>query len=201
MNAGLYKKIHNRKISTSTQPQSSVILLSQQRTSISFQQSSSDGVANNNIATELSSSPNHIYSEPTIEDPSAYLDPTLIRLDPEEEMTWSPGYSHIEGSVADTEYLDDLTRPPRNLYTNEPQLQQGNDQCHYRNASFVGSAPQPSRLDIKKYQLRRNTEGSPVTPYRPDLNGTGNIASYPKLVVLGRERVGRLSSLTDGFYP
>jgi len=51
----------------------------------------------------------HIYSEPTTEDPAAYLDPVRIRLDPDEEL-YCPGgeMSVIEGSVADTDYLDNF---------------------------------------------------------------------------------------------
>lgn len=53
----------------------------------------------------------HIYSEPATEDPNAYLDPVRIRLDPDEEMYWHAGdISMIEGSVADTDYLDDFGR-------------------------------------------------------------------------------------------
>jgi len=54
----------------------------------------------------------HIYSEPTTEDPSAYLDPVRIRLDPDEELYWSGGgeMSLMEGSVADTDYMDDFGR-------------------------------------------------------------------------------------------
>jgi len=53
----------------------------------------------------------HIYSEPTTEDPAAYLDPVRIRLDPDEEL-YCPGgeMSVIEGSVADTDYLDNFGR-------------------------------------------------------------------------------------------
>jgi len=53
----------------------------------------------------------HIYSEPTTEDPSAYLDPVRIRLDPDEELYCPSGeMSVIEGSVADTDYLDNFGR-------------------------------------------------------------------------------------------
>jgi len=53
----------------------------------------------------------HIYSEPTTEDPAAYLDPVRIRLDPDEEQYWHGGeMSMIEGSVADTDYLDNFGR-------------------------------------------------------------------------------------------
>jgi len=53
----------------------------------------------------------HIYSEPTTEDPAAYLDPVRIRLDPDEEL-YCPGgeMSVMEGSVADTDYLDNFGR-------------------------------------------------------------------------------------------
>jgi len=53
----------------------------------------------------------HIYSEPTTEDPAAYLDPVRIRLDPDEELYWPGGeMSTMEGSVADTDYLDNFGR-------------------------------------------------------------------------------------------
>ena len=53
----------------------------------------------------------HIYSEPTTEDPAAYLDPVRIRLDPDEELYWPGGeMSTMEGSIADTEYLDNFGR-------------------------------------------------------------------------------------------
>jgi hypothetical protein len=53
----------------------------------------------------------HIYSEPTTEDPAAYLDPVRIRLDPDEELYWPGGeMSVMEGSVADTDYMDDFGR-------------------------------------------------------------------------------------------
>jgi len=53
----------------------------------------------------------HIYSEPTTEDPAAYLEPTHIRLDPEDELYWPGGeMSTMEGSVADTDYLDNFGR-------------------------------------------------------------------------------------------
>ena len=52
----------------------------------------------------------HIYSEPT-EDPNAYLDPVRIRLDPDEEFYMAGGtMSIMEGSVADTDYMDDYGR-------------------------------------------------------------------------------------------
>jgi len=53
----------------------------------------------------------HIYSEATTEDPAAYLDPVRIRLDPDEELQWPGGeMSTMEGSVADTDYLDNFGR-------------------------------------------------------------------------------------------
>jgi len=53
----------------------------------------------------------HIYSEPTTEDQSAYLEPVRIRLDPDEETYWHGGdMSMMEGSVADTDYMDDFGR-------------------------------------------------------------------------------------------
>ena len=56
----------------------------------------------------LCSGDSHIYSEPT-EDPGAYLEPVRIRLDPDEEM-YGGDMSLMEGSVADTDYMDDFTR-------------------------------------------------------------------------------------------
>lgn len=53
----------------------------------------------------------HIYSEPT-EDPNAYLEPVRLHLDPRDEyyMTTGGDISMIEGSVADTDYLEDYGR-------------------------------------------------------------------------------------------
>ena len=50
----------------------------------------------------------HIYSEVT-EDPNAYLEPTKIRLEPDEDI-YCGDMSIMEGSVADTEYMDNFTQ-------------------------------------------------------------------------------------------
>jgi hypothetical protein len=81
----------------------------------------------------------HIYSEPTTEDPNAYLDPVRIRLDPDEEMNWHSGdMSIIEGSVADTDYLDDFGRRSS------------------ENTAAVTStdALSPGSINIDKYKIR-----------------------------------------------
>jgi hypothetical protein len=81
----------------------------------------------------------HIYSEPTTEDPNAYLDPVRIRLDPDEEMYWQGGdMSIIEGSVADTDYLDDFGR-----------RSSGNTA-----ATTSADALSPGSINIDKYKIR-----------------------------------------------
>jgi len=82
----------------------------------------------------------HIYSEAT-EDPGAYLEPVRIRLDPDEEM-YGRDMSTMEGSVADTDYMDSFVRhAPRSVLSPLPPL------------------PQPGAINIDKYKVSVDMRG------------------------------------------
>lgn len=106
----------------------------------------------------------HIYSEPTTEDPAAYLDPVRIRLDPDEELYWPGGdASLMEGSVADTDYLDNFGR-----------------RCTTTGDSPGGGSGGVKAINVDKYKIRPPPPSFPP-PRVPTSEPTKEVESCQKL--------------------